>query len=205
MALPAFLAPLANAPKWQQLLLAGMGLVALLALPYFLLISPAATRIATLRAQRDSVQRELAQARRDVAEMEQLRREIAVLEQRIALIKDKLPTEREMPALYRTVSDAAFQSGVAVALFQPGAPRITEYYTEVPIAVSGETGYHPLGEFFERLAGLPRVVNVIEWRLAGLAKGTRTVKADLTLATYMYRPVGSPPPPKAPGAPGRAQ
>jgi type IV pilus assembly protein PilO len=205
VALPAFLAPLAALPKWQQLVLAGMGLVAIVALPYFLLISPASARIGALRAQRESVQRELAQARRDVAEMERLRREIALLEQQIALIRDKLPTEREMPALYRTVADAAFQSGVAVALFQPGAPRITEYYTEVPIAVNGETGYHPLGEFFERLASLPRVVNVNEWRLTSLAKGRRTVKADLTLATYMYRPVGSPPPPKTPGAPARPQ
>jgi type IV pilus assembly protein PilO len=198
MALPAFLEPVVNAPKWQQMLLAGMGLAALIAVPYFLLISPAQSRISTLRAQLESVQRELAQARRDVAEMDRLRREIVRLEQIIAVIKDKLPTEKEMPALFRTVSDAAFQSGVAVALFQPGAPRITEYYTEVPITVSGEAGFHTLGEFMERLAGLQRVVNVLDWRLTGLGKGARTLKADLTLATYMYRPVGSPPPPKAP-------
>jgi type IV pilus assembly protein PilO len=205
VALPAFLEPVVNAPKWQQLLLAGMGLAVIIAVPYFLLISPAATRISTLTAQLESVQRELAQARRDVADMERLRREIARLEQIIALTKDKLPTEKEMPALFRTVSDAAFQSGVAVALFQPGAPRISEYYTEVPIIVSGEAGFHTLGEFLERLAGLPRVVNVNDWRLTGLAKGARTLKADLTLATYMYRPVGSPPPPKAPGQPAPAR
>jgi Tfp pilus assembly protein PilO len=199
VALPAFLEPVVNAPKWQQLLLAGMGLAILVAIPYFLIISPANTRISALTAQLESVQRELAQARRDVAEMDRLRREIVRLEQIIAVIKDKLPTEKEMPALFRTVSDAAFQSGVAVALFQPGAPRISEYYTEVPITLSGEAGFHTLGEFLERVAGFQRVVNVIDWRLTGLGKGSRTLKADLTLATYMYRPVGSPPPPKAPG------
>jgi type IV pilus assembly protein PilO len=199
MALPAFLEPIANAPQWQKLGLAAIGLAAILAMPYFLLISPATDRISALTVEHESVQRELAQARRDVADMERLRREIVQLEQTIAVIKDKLPTEREMPALFRTVSDAAFQSGLAVALFQPGPPKIVEYYTEVPITVNGEGGFHQLGEFMERLAGLPRVVNVSDWRLTGLAKGSRTLKADLTLATYVYRPVGSPPPPKAPG------
>jgi len=68
--------------------------------------------------------------------------------------------------------------------------------------VNVEGGYHQLGEFFERVAGLPRVVNVVEWKLNGLQKGEAVfVKGDLTLATYMYRPVGSPAPAK-PGTPG---
>jgi hypothetical protein len=45
------------------------------------------------------------------------------------------------------------------------------------------------------------VVNVVEWRLSGLQKGEIVnVKGDLILATYMYRPVGSPSPGKG-GAP----
>jgi type IV pilus assembly protein PilO len=203
--LPPFLEPLLNLPKWQKLLLAGLGLIAVIAVPYFLLIAPSMTRISTLTAQHESVQRELVQARRDVAEMARLLQEIARLEQVIAILKDKLPTDKEMPALFRTVSDAAFQSGLAVALFQPGGPKITDYYTEVPITVSGEAGYHQLGEFMERLAGLPRIVNVNDWRLTGLTKGSRSLRADLTLATYMYRPVGSPPAPKGPAPPGAAK
>jgi type IV pilus assembly protein PilO len=87
-----------------------------------------------------------------------------------------------------------------VALFQPGGPRVTEYFTEIPITVNAEGGYHQLGEFFERIAAFPRVVNVLDWRLSGLTKGKTTLGANLTLATYIYRPVGSSPPPKAPGA-----
>jgi Tfp pilus assembly protein PilO len=66
--------------------------------------------------------------------------------------------------------------------------------------LNAEGGYHQLGDFYERVAAFPRVVNVVDWRLTGLSKGRTSIKADLTLATYVYRPVGSPPAPKPPGA-----
>jgi type IV pilus assembly protein PilO len=199
MVMPEFLDPLVNAPRYQKVVLGVMGLVVLVAAAYFVVISSALNGVRAMETRRASVQKELADARRNLAELERYRREIAELERTIQVIKDKLPTEKEMPGLFRTVSEAAFQTGLAVALFQPTSPRIADYYTEVPIVLGAEGGYHQVGEFMERVAGIPRVVNVIEWKLSGLTKGSRLVKADLTLATYMYRPVGSPPPPK-PGA-----
>jgi type IV pilus assembly protein PilO len=205
MPLPAFLDPIVTAPKWQRGLLGAMGLVPILVGGYFLLLSPIEQRMEGLRAERASLERELIESRRIVADLERFRREAAELEQRLEVVKEKLPTEKDMPPLYRTLSDAAFQSGLGVALFQPRDARVSEYYSEIPISINAEGGYHQLGTFFERVAALPRVVNVIEWRLSGLAKGkTTAVKADLTLATYMYRPVGSPPVAK-PGTPQRGR
>src|SRR5438876_768638 len=54
-----------------------------------------------------------------------------------------------------------------------------------------------LGPGHERVAKLPRVVTVAEWKLAGTGRSKDSVHANLTLATYTYRPVGSPPVPKA--------
>lgn len=201
MTLPPYFDPILNAPRWQRVLLGTMGVVALVGAGYFFLISPIEDRISLLSAEQASLQRELVESRRMVAELDRFRREIAELERQIQVAKEKLPTEKDLPPLYRTLSDAAFQSGLGVALFQPRDLKIGEYFTEIPIAVNVEGGYHQLGEFFERVAGLPRVVNVVEWRLSGLQKGQIVnVKGDLILATYMYRPVGSPSAPK-PGAP----
>jgi type IV pilus assembly protein PilO len=201
MNLPPYFDPIVNAPRWQRTLLGAMGVAALLAAAYVFLIAPIEDRIRLLSAEQESLQRELKESRRIVADLERFRREIAELQQQIDVAKEKLPTEKDIPPLYRTLSDAAFQSGLGVALFQPRDPKVSEYFTEIPIAVNVEGGYHQLGEFFERVAGLPRVVNVVEWKLSGLQKGEIVnVKGDLILATYMYRPVGSPSPGK-PGAP----
>lgn len=200
MTLPPLFDPIVNAPKWQKMVLGLAGVVVLVAAAYFLLISPIEVRISALRAQRESLQRELIESRRIVADIARFRREIAELEKNIEVIKEKLPNEKEMPTLYRTLSDAAYQAGLGVALFQPREPKVTEYFNEIPITLNAEGGYHQLGDFYERVAAFPRVVNVVDWRLTGLSKGRTSIKADLTLATYVYRPVGSPPAPKPPGA-----
>ena len=116
-------------------------------------------------------------------------------------MKERLPGEKDLPPLFRTVTDAAYQSGLQVSLFQPKEGRIHDYYVEIPITLAAEGGYHQLGEFFERVAGFPRVVTVQEMKMAGISKSRNPLKADLVLATYQYRPVGSPPAPK-PGQPG---
>jgi type IV pilus assembly protein PilO len=203
MTLPPFLDPIVNAPRWQRALLGTMGVVAIVGAAYVFLISPIETRISALSTERAALQKELAESRRIVADLERFRREIAELEQQIDVAKEKLPTDKDIPPLYRAMSDAAFQAGLGVALFQPREPKVSEYFLEIPIAVNVEGGYHQLGEFFERVASLQRVVNVVEWKMSGAQKGgdALQVKGDLVLATYMYRPVGAPSPGK-PGAPG---
>lgn len=198
MALPAAFDPLVNAPRSHKITF-GLVILALLGgAAYFLLLAPALSRVDALRGQEASLRRELLQNRAIVADIVRFRREAAELEKRLAILTERLPNEKEMPSLYRTLSDGAFQSGLSVSLFQPKEPKVHDYYSEIPIVVTAETGYHQLGEFFTRVAGLTRVVTVDTLKLTGLNRAKNALRAELTLATYTYRPVGSPPPPKAP-------
>lgn len=197
MALPAFFDPIVNLPKQAKLGLGVAVLVVIVAAPWWFLISPAQERIAKLDAQLHQIQTEIAQQQAILAQLELMRRQAAELERELALLTQKLPSDKEMPPLYRTVNDAAFQAGLGVALFQPREPRVRDYYAEIPITVTAEGGYHDLASFFDRLAGLPRVVTVGEWKLTGLGRTKTPMRADLTLTTFTYRPVGSPPAPKA--------
>ena len=96
-------------------------------------------------------------------------------------------------------SSAAEASGLGVSLFQPKGPVPKDVVNEIPITVSAEGSYHQLAKFFSRVASLPRVVTVQDFKLTGVPKSKNSMKADLTLATYMYR--SAPPPPLAkPGA-----
>ena len=214
MAMPAFLAPIANAPRPQKIIFGVMGLVAIGAAAYFLLLTPLSERVQSLASENERVQRELLQARAIAADVARFRREIAALEKALGTLTARLPNERETPPLYRAVSEAAYQSGLAVALFQPRDAQIRDYYAEIPITVTAEGSYHQFGSFFERVSRLPRVVTVGDLRMTGtgaqnpklnpkekLSNGP--VRGEIILATYMYRPVGSPPAPK-PGAPAAA-
>ena len=216
LALPAFLA---TVPRWQKLLLGVVGLVVMGGTGFFFALAPLQNRVAELRVQRDSPQEELTRTRALAADLARLRREAVELERELAVAKERLPSEREMPALYRTLSDVTLQAGLAVALFQPRAPIVRDFYSEIPISLVAEGGYHEVGDLFGRVAALPRTTTIGEFKLTGTpaeaappassrargkapaaADGGRkprhALRAEITLLTFVYRPVGSPPAPK---------
>jgi type IV pilus assembly protein PilO len=199
MALPAFFNPIVNAPAPQKVVAGIMGLLLIGGLSYVGLLQPAIAVVDQLRPERETLQREVAQNRAILADLMKFRHEVAELEARLSALKDRLPSEREMPGLYRTLTDAAAAAGLGVSLFQPRATAAHDVYTEIPIALNSEAGYHQLGEFLEKVAKLPRVVTVNEIKMTTGTRPRNPVKAELVLATYMYRPVGSPPPPKPAG------
>ena len=92
------------------------------------------------------------------------------------------------------LTDAKAHATVAVS----DQKRGNDFYAEVPITVSAEVDYHQLGSFFERLARLPRIVNVSDLRLTGLSRPSGSLRADMTLVTYMFK--AEPGAPPAPGA-----
>ena len=200
MAAPAFIQNFIDGPKLPKVILGIVGLAVIGGLGYFFLIMPAQERIGATKGRIAAVDTELTQARAQIAELARFRREMAELEKRLVALKDRLPTEKETPGLYKTLSEAAQQSGLGVSLFQPREPRPRDYVNEIPITVSAEGGYHQLGEFFERVARMDRVVTVGDLKVTGLTKSKNSMKADMTLATFQYRAAGPPAAPK-PGAP----
>src|SRR5213593_4807106 len=200
MPLPPIFDPIVNAPRPQKLVAGVAGLIIIAAAGYFLLLAPAEAQVSQLRAQLTALQRDVERNRAIVADLAKYRREAAELEARLNALKDRLPGEKEIPTLYRTVSDAASASGLGVSLFQARPPVVRDYYSEIPIALNAEAGYHQFGEFFERVAKMARVVNITEIKLSGLNRPRVPVRAELVLATYMYRPIGAPPAPRPAGA-----
>lgn len=197
MATSPFIQNFVDGPPLPKVVLGVLGLAGLVAGAYFLLLAPAQTRVDGLVQRNETLQRELTQARTQVAELARFRRELAELETKLAVLREKLPTEKETPALYRALNTAAGESGLGVSLFQPRAPEPRDYVNEIPITIAAEGGYHQLAEFLERVSRLPRVVTVATFKVAGQPKARHTVRADLTLATFTY--LTSPPAPK-PGA-----
>ena len=140
-------------------------------------------------------------AKADEANLRPFRAQAEALRKRLEAAKERLPSEREIPQVYRQVSDLATQSGLGVSLFQPKPAEDRDVLSEVPIAVTAECTYHQLGAFLERVGKMPRIVSLGDFRLIGIDRPTGTLRAEMTLATYTFRPEGAPPPPAKPGAP----
>lgn len=193
----AFTDVFANAPRPQKIAFGIILLVIVAALGYFV-ISPKTAEREALRVKNDTIQAEVAKARLEEASLRQFRAQAEALRRRLEVAKGRLPSEREIPALYRQLSDLAVQSGLAVALFAPRPAEDKDNVSEIPITVNAEGTYHQLGSFFSRVGRIPRIVNLGDFRLAGIERPTGTLRAEMTLATYLFRPDG--PPPSVPAA-----
>ncbi len=196
--------PLLALPKPQKLAIGVGGLVAVGALAFFLLIQPMWDERDALWNRNETLRAKVVQARADEANLRPFRVQTAALRKRLEAAQERLPLEREVPRLYRQVSDLAIQSGLGLALFQPRAPEEKAVLTELPIAVISESGYHQLGVFFDKIGRLPRIVNLGDFRMSGIERSTGSVRAELTLTTYVFRPEGAPPPGAKPGQPAPA-
>lgn len=200
----AFSDSIANVPRPQKIAAGIIVLVIVAAIGYFL-ISPKLAERETLRQRNEALLAEVVKARADEANLRPFRLQADALRKRLEAAKGRLPSEKEIPALYRQVSDLALQSGLQVALFAPKAAEDKDSVAEIPIAVTAEGSYHQLGAFFSRLGRIARIVNLGDFRMAGIERPTGTVRADLTLATYLFRPEGAAPTPAASAAPAPAQ
>lgn len=190
MALPDFLA---NVPRIQKIAAGLVGLVVVAGLGYFLLISPKLQERATLQQQTEALRAEVSKATAEAANLRPFRMQAEALRKRLQAAKERLPSEKEMPRLYRQLTDLAFQSGLHVAVFAPKAPADQEDVAQVPIAMTCEGSYHQLGTFLARVSRLPRIVDLGDFRLIGIERPTGTVRAELTLETFIFRPEGAPP------------
>ena len=192
--------PIVNAPPHQKLIFGTLVLAIVGALGYFLLISGARTERDALFQENEVRRAEVLKAKADEANLRPFRAMAEALRKRLDTAKERLPQEREIPQVYRQVSELALRSGLGVSLFQPKPPEDREVLTEVPIAVTAEGTYHQMGNFFQHVSEMPRIVSLGEFRMIGVDRGPGTLRAEMTLATYTFRPEGAPPPAK-PGTP----
>jgi type IV pilus assembly protein PilO len=190
-----------NAPRPQKLIFGAMVLVIVAALGYFFLISGSRAERDTLLEENEVRRAEVLKAKADEANVRPFRAQAEALRKRLETAKERLPSEREIPQVYRQVSDLATQSGLGVSLFQPKPAEDRDVLSEVPIVVTAESTYHQLGAFLERVGKMPRIVSLGDFRLIAIDRPTGTLRAEMTLSTYTFRPEGAPPPPAKPGAP----
>jgi type IV pilus assembly protein PilO len=184
---------LANVPRSQKVIAGVVGLAIVAGLGYYMLIGPKVTERATLRQENETLREEVVKARTDETNLRPFRAQAEALRRRLQAAKERLPSEREMPRLYRQITDLAFQSGLQVALFAPKPQEDRDDVVVVPIAMMSEGGYHQLGAFFTRVGRLPRIVDLGDFRVLSIERPTGTVRAELTLETFVFRPEGAPP------------
>src|SRR5258706_1034496 len=156
-------------------------------------------RINTLKASYEKKSTDLARARTTVADLPGFGAEYGQLDEQWTLAAELLPTDKDLPTLLRKISLSGQQTGITFMTFRPTASRAETYYTEMPVNIVVQGGYHQVGSFLAELANLRRIVTVTDMRLKTATKAddaTLTPSAEFTASAYSLNttPVAPPAP-----------
>jgi type IV pilus assembly protein PilO len=156
---------------------------------------PKFQRLEQLKAEFEELEAKLIVARRTAAQLPKLRQELAEAESRFKTVQRALPETEEIPSLLASVSQSGRDLGLDFLLFEPKAEVNREFYAEIPVSIRVQGSYHGVGLFLDRVAHLPRIVNVFD---INMVPGERKTGAGGSLVTSCtattYKFVETPPP-----------
>ena len=161
-------------------------------------------RIDVLKADYEKKAAELARARATVADLPRFEAEYDQLHERWTMAAELLPTDKQMAALLRKITLSAQETGCEFVIFRPAGPRAETYYTELPLLLQVNGGYHQVGSFLAELANMRRIITVSNLKLrtnaANKDDDNLTTVADCTASAYSLNSSSAPAPGAAPAA-----
>jgi type IV pilus assembly protein PilO len=184
---------LKRSPLQRVLILVVINII-IAALGFFFLISPSIDQATLLTEELDKLNAKIEESRTIAADIAKYKREKVVLEKKLESALSKLPNEKEIPDLLESISDAVKEVGLDVFLFKPGKIRKKGFYAEVPVNMIVSGGYESLYEFSDRMAKLPRIVNIGSLNIKSLKTGfAPKLETNLVVMTFMFVPQSAPP------------
>lgn len=179
-----------------------VGAVLLLA-GYFLILQPMNEEIEAKASQLAELQRKIQEGLAFKEDLPRLQEDVRNLELKLEKSLRILPTRRNTPDLLRKIRSLAEAGDFALKRFTPGALSDKDFYSEWPIAVAVEGGYHSLALFFDKISNFSRIINVENLEITAFSapKNPHTINGSFTAKTFVYKET---PPPPAPAVGGPA-
>lgn len=141
------------------------------------------------------------------SKLNDLDRQIVMLKQQMELQKRIVPEEKDADKFIVLLQETATSAGINLRKLEAKPVATKEFYSEVPFGIEIDGPYYGVLNFFERLAGQTRIVNVDGLAMKSLGKSTKftyapndTVEVTAIAKTFFSRDVQ----PGAPGAPAPA-
>lgn len=181
-----------SSPQNRQKVLLGVLLVGALGyVGYAYAYQPRAEEIATLETRLSGLELENRTARilTEQDGEDEIERQLAQYRDQLAQVEALIPSAEELPDLLDAISTEAQRTGVEIALIQPVGATADEFYTRrtYDLAVLGE--YHEIGDFLTRIGSLSRIVTPTGLDLTVREEETRTgnpqLEARFSIETYV--------------------
>lgn len=184
----ASLNKLAKLPKAYRYAIMGAIPVLVLGIAWQFFYSPARGELQRLEGKQQNLQRKLNEVRSVAANLEAFEEELDNLERQLKVAVRQLPSKKELPGLLTDITSVGKDSGLELKTFTPKAERRRGFYAEVPIALEFAGSFRDVAVFFDRIAKLPRIVNIskISMSIASENVTGTTLKVAGTATTFRF-------------------
>ena len=163
--------------------------VALAAAAWQLAIGPKMADLTSRQAKVVLLQAELVRARATAARLPAAEKEVKTLEQSLRQTTAILPDEKDPQDVLRHLHELASEATLNISSFTPKTIVTKTQYSEWPIEIGLEGGYHDLGRFFDRIAAMPRLMSVADLHIKVHTKATvkNTITASCIATTFVFK------------------
>jgi type IV pilus assembly protein PilO len=165
------------------------GAVALIVgLYWFLVYRDYSAKLDARQAILTKKQQELNEQMVILADLPKFRKETADMKSKRQKALEQLPNEKDIDKLLEDISSLAIESGLEILLFKPQQEVKRNFYAEIPVELKLSGGYHDLALFYDKIASLPRIVNVSDMLIEKPQEvdGRNILQASCTAKTYKF-------------------
>jgi type IV pilus assembly protein PilO len=131
------------------------------------------------------LEKELRIAKRNAKDLNKYKKRMKEAESKFKLVMKSLPEKEEIPSLLSSISQSGKESGLEFLLFQPKSEIKKDFYAEIPVSIRVNGKYHNVALFFDRVARLPRVVNIRNIVMKP-GKATEALSTQCMAVTYKF-------------------
>lgn len=155
---------------------------------YFLSYQDTAARLAAARGQAQQLQRKLTNVRAVANNIGEFEQEVATLERELEIALKQLPNRKQFEDLLQDITTAGKKVGVSIKSIQRTPEIEHDFYAEVPFKLELQGTYHNLAMFFERVAKLPRIVNIGSMNVstASTSEAGAELRVEGTATTFRF-------------------
>jgi type IV pilus assembly protein PilO len=175
-------------PKWQKALIL-VGFILILGVVwYFVFYSPNDEEVVALQGQINKLNKDIVEWRKAKEAKVTLAAQIKQLEQELQLLQSKLPEEKEIPSLLSSVNEIGRLNGLEFALFKQQNVIRRDYYSEIPVEINVQGGFHQVLLFLDKVGSMDRIVQVSKLKMGKYkpSAGGGNLEATMVATTYKY-------------------
>lgn len=163
-------------------------LILIVAIAYFAIFKDWYRQIESTRTQIAKVETDIQKGRALQAKINEFNRQINDLKQKLAKLKEIMPSTLEAGKLYGNLNRMANDNQVYIVSIKAGKKSTTDVYTELPYSMKLRARYNNVGRFFANLANFPKILNVknLEMKKLKAENSKYSLSVQCQVSTFIY-------------------